>query len=97
MKWHVRVLPLAEADLRDARDWYEHQRAGLGAEFLQAAEEALLLLETHPERHPVYYRTIRRILTRRFPYKLFYLLDADRVEVLRVLHAHQDHCRWLPG
>jgi plasmid stabilization system protein ParE len=96
VKWYVRVLPLAEADLRDACDWYGRQRPGLGDEFLQAVEEALRALEAHPERHPIYYRGIRRILTRRFPFKLFYLIEADRVEVLRVLHAHRDHRRWLP-
>jgi plasmid stabilization system protein ParE len=56
---------------------------------------ALLALEEHPERHPIYYRGLRRILTKRFPYKLFYLMEAGRVEVLRVLHVKRDHSRWL--
>ena len=34
MKWRVVIRPRAEADLREARKWYENQRAGLGDEFL---------------------------------------------------------------
>ena len=34
MKWRLVIRPRAETDLREARNWYESQRAGLGAEFL---------------------------------------------------------------
>jgi plasmid stabilization system protein ParE len=97
VSWPVHIHPPAASDLREARDWYEQQRPGLGAEFVRAVEDALRALERHPERHPIYYRGFRRVLTRRFPYKLFYVIETGRVEVLRVLHVRRDHRRWLPG
>ncbi len=97
MKWRVLVRPRGEADLREIREWYEEQRAGLGAEFLAELTRAMQDLETDPERHAVYYRGFRRLLTRRFPYKVFYRIDGDRVVVFRVLHAHREHTRMLPG
>ena len=50
-----------------------------------------MLLEEQPERRPVYYRGFRRLLTGRFPYKLFYRIETGRVIVVRVLHAKRDH------
>jgi hypothetical protein len=57
--------------LRAARDWYDRAREGLGNEFLLAVADAMLALEEGPERQPIYYRDFRRVLTDRFPYKIF--------------------------
>ncbi len=48
-----------------------------------------------PQRHPVYYRGFYRVLVRRFPYKVFYRLEGDRIIVFRILHARRDHPRLL--
>ena len=95
MKWSVTIRPRAETDLRDAFQWYEAQRPGLGEEFLTEVKRAVSFLEEQPDRRPLYYREFRRLLTRRFPYKLFYRIDGDRVIVFRILHAKRDHRRWL--
>lgn len=95
MSWSVIIRPRAEADLRESRQWYEAQRPGLGDEFVQEVRRTILWLEEHPEQRPPYYRDFRRVLTQRFPYKVFYRLESDRVVVFRVLHARRDHRRWL--
>lgn len=95
MKWRVLIRPRAEEDLREARRWYEERRQGLGDELVDALRRAIRSLEDDPERGPFYYREFRRLLTRRFPYKVFYLVERDRVVVFRILHAKQDHHRRL--
>ena len=35
------ITPAAEADLAEAKAWYERQQGGLGEDFLQCVEEAL--------------------------------------------------------
>lgn len=95
MKWPVLIRPRAEADLREARRWYEAQRAGLGNEFVDEVKRVVNFLEEHPERRPAYYRDFRRLMTRRFPYKLFYRIESGQVVVFRILHAKRDHPRWL--
>jgi plasmid stabilization system protein ParE len=70
--WRVIIRPAAESDVRDARLWYESQRPGLGDELLDAISHAVRLLEEQPERRPIYYNGFRRLMTRRFPYKIFY-------------------------
>ena len=95
MKWRVLIRPRAEEDLREARQWYEERRKGLGDELVAAVRRAIRSLEEEPERRPFYYREFRRLLTRRFPYKVFYLVERDRVVVFRILHVKQDHPRRL--
>lgn len=96
MKWRLVLRPRAEADLREARDWYESRRTGLGGEFLAEIGTIIRALVLDPERHVEYYRGFRRMLVRRFPYKLFYRVEGDRIIVFRVLHARRDHPRLLP-
>ena len=91
MSWCVTIRARAKADLRNAHDWYEKHCVGLGSDFLAAQAEALLRLEANPERFPPYYNGFRRILTRRFPYKIFYRIVGQTVIVVRVLHTAQDH------
>jgi len=95
VKWRVLIRPNAESDLREAWAWYESQRAGLGDELLTEIRAATQLLETDPERRPIYYRGFRRLLARRFPYKIFYRIEDDRVIVFRILHAKREHRRQL--
>ena len=95
MIWRVQIHHFARTDIQDARDWYDRQCNGLGGEGLLAVEDALAQLEQHPTRQRVYYRGFRRTLMRRFPYKLFYLIDGEDVHVLRVLHGRRDHRRLL--
>jgi plasmid stabilization system protein ParE len=81
--------------MRQAQQWYESRRVGLGGEFLDEIRHAIHWLEEQPERRPIYYRGFRRLLTGRFPYKLFYQIEGSRVIVFRVLHAKRDHRRQL--
>ncbi len=95
MKWRLVIRPRAETDLREAPDWYESQRTGLGMEFIAEIEAALQSLVRDPQRHTVYYRGFRRVFMHRFPYKLFYRLEGNRVIIFRILHARRDHPRLL--
>lgn len=95
MSWRVIIRPNAEADLREAQLWYNSQRFGLGDDLLGEVKRAVGLLGVHPEQRPIYYNGFRRLITNRFPYKLFYRVEGNRVIVFRILHAKRDHRRIL--
>ncbi|MGH8768483.1 MAG: type II toxin-antitoxin system RelE/ParE family toxin [Burkholderiales bacterium] len=84
----------AEHDIRSAFEWYESQRAGLGAEFLAALRARLEAVGDHPESSPVLYRGIRRAVVSRFPYLIFYVARPERVAVLAVLHHARNPAVW---
>jgi len=50
----ARLIYRAEAavDIADAHAWYERQRAGLGAEFLEALEDAEQVVAATPTAYP---------------------------------------------
>ena len=73
----ARFLAAAYDDVEAAYVWYEHQHAGLGAEFVRAVEAAIAAAFAFPDAHPIVHRDARRILVQRFPYCLFYRLDRD--------------------
>jgi plasmid stabilization system protein ParE len=91
----VSIRVAGQEDLREIHAWYERQRAGLGDEFLVAVADALSRLEENPVRFPIYYREFRRVLTERFPYRLFFRIEKDGVIVFRILHVARDHVRQL--
>ena len=88
------IRPEAEADLADAQDWYERQQPGLGAEFLLCVEEVFARLNRTPEMYEEVYRGVRRALTRRFPYAVYYRVAANDVVVLGILHTRRDPQEW---
>jgi toxin ParE1/3/4 len=91
VRWHVHTRVAADADIQEAHQWYESQRAGLGDEFLLALAETFSHLEEGPERFPRYFNQYRRALTDVFPFKVFFHIEGDAVIVARVLHAAREH------
>lgn len=88
------IRPEAEADLVNARDWYERQRAGLGAAFLLCVEEVFERIDRTPETYVAVYQDIRRAFTRRFPYAVYYRIADNEVVVLGILHTRRDPREW---
>ena len=81
----------AEADVAEARNWYEHQKPGLGRAFQAALRRAEDLLSRHPAAFPLVHSDHRRLVLRLFPYAVYYRpLDAARLEIVAVLHQRQD-------
>ena len=90
------LRPEAQADLHEAYHWYEQQREGLGSDFLLCVEEALEKIRRTPELYPVVHKELRRMLIRRFPYGLFYLVEEEMIVVVAVFHARRDPKQWQP-
>ena len=86
----ARFLAAAYDDVESAYVWYEHQHAGLGAEFVRAVEAAIAAVLAFPDAYPVVHRDARRVLIQRFPFCLFYRLDGHGVILIACLHAARD-------
>jgi plasmid stabilization system protein ParE len=94
MTWRVVLRPVAEDEVRDAYDWYEARREGLGGEFLACVDEALERIARMPQAPSPVHRDVRRVLLRRFPHGVFYVVEADVVVVLAVFHQRRDAAQW---
>ena len=90
----VIIRPEAELDIKDAYEWYEAQRKGLGENFLLCFEEGLSRVSRNPDAYSVIYKEIRRILIHRFPFAVFFIEGEERIIVLAVLHARRNPKAW---
>jgi toxin ParE1/3/4 len=86
--------PEAEEDLNQAFDWYEQAEPGLGLEFLRAVDVCVRFIERQPLASPVARGGIRKAVLRRFPYGLFYAIEAEKIAVLACLHSKRNPSSW---
>ena len=90
------VRPEAEADIADAAMWYDSRELGLGLQLLSEVHSAIVRALKNPEsftrvrRNP----TVRRVLARRFPYRVFFIVRQDAIIVFAVIHAAQHDRVW---
>lgn len=80
------IEPQAFADIKEAAEWYETQCSGLGAEFVWEIDLAVKKVRDNPRFFPQVYRGIRRVLSKKFPYAIYYLLNEREIRILAVLH-----------
>lgn len=94
MDYEVIIRPEARVDLLDAFHWYQEQRPGLGLDFTLCVDEVFSKLQRHPTIYKKIYKEVRRVVTQRFPFGVFYLVKNNKVIVLAVLHARRDPKNW---
>lgn len=90
----VEVLPEARQDIISGRDFFDQCRAGLGAEFVSTALDALDRIGWMPEMHGEVGPGVRAAGVKRFGYVVYYRLVRDGAEVLAVLHGGRDPEEW---
>jgi mRNA-degrading endonuclease RelE of RelBE toxin-antitoxin system len=82
MKYKVIVRPEAEDDLKEAYSWYEDKRTVLGYDFLLQVDAGLNSIARNPNINPLEYKGTRKHLLKRFPYKIIYLIEKEKIIVL---------------
>jgi plasmid stabilization system protein ParE len=86
----------AEIDITEAALWYHNREAGLGDGFLAEVGVAIAKAAQNPFRFPCLRRKpeVRRVLTDRFPYRVFFIRRETSIVVFRVLHAARHDREW---
>jgi plasmid stabilization system protein ParE len=88
----VQILPSATEDLKKGRDFYDKQGEGLGQYFLDSLFADIDSLTLYGGIHSVHWG-YHRMLSRRFPYAIYYRLSANIVVVWRVLDCRRHPAR----
>lgn len=90
----IKVLSSAVDDLHLGRVFYEDQGEGLGEYFFDSLFSDIDSLVLYGGIHPKVFG-YHRLLSKRFPYAVYYTLDDDLVVVWRVLglRRHPDRTR----
>ncbi len=70
MSYTIQLQTEALQDIKEAFDWYEEQRNGLGYELLEEIDKCYSKLSEHPQHYTYLNNVFRRIRVKRFPYLL---------------------------
>ncbi len=84
----------SDADIEAAFKWYEYEQPGLGLEFLNEIRAAHLRILDAPLKYAVLRSGIRRAITRRFPYGIYFSIEDDIILIIAVLHTARDPAEW---
>ncbi|HEV2842717.1 MAG TPA: type II toxin-antitoxin system RelE/ParE family toxin [Chthoniobacterales bacterium] len=88
--------PAAVDDVVEAATWYEAHAPGLAEELVDEIMRATRRAQANPELFRIARADgeVRRVLTERFPYRIFFSVVIDILYVHAVLHGARHDRRW---
>jgi hypothetical protein len=86
----IRILPSASQDLIDGFWFYEKQSDGLGSYFLDTLFSDIDSLSIYSGIHPICFEKYYRLLSKRFPFAIYYRIENNLTLVDAVLDCRQN-------
>lgn len=71
------IKPGAEEDISEIFSWYNLKKPGLGIQFIDCLDEALISVKLFPQDNFNVLKNVRRKTIRRFPYNIYYTKKAN--------------------
>ena len=85
----IEILDRAEDDLIEGFRFYENQQVGIGSHFLDNLYLDIDSLSLNGGIHPRVYKDYHRLLSRRFPFAVYYKVQEGTVFVHAVLDCRR--------
>ncbi|MCK4796004.1 MAG: type II toxin-antitoxin system RelE/ParE family toxin [Spirochaetes bacterium] len=86
----IKILNSANHDLIDGYWFYEKQAKGLGAYFLDTLFSDIDSLKIYAGIHSIHFEKYHRLLSKRFPFAVYYRIKNDTVLVYAVLDCRRN-------
>ncbi len=86
----IRILESASQDLIYGFHFYEKQATGLGSYFLDSLSSDIDSLQLYAGIHPITFHVYYRMLSKRFPFAIYYKLVDDEVLIYAVLDCRRN-------
>ncbi len=90
----VNIHEFAEAEINEARLYYDLLSPGLGDSFIDEIEKALAQISEFPNAAPLVRGKIRKKIISCFPYALLYSVTVDQTRILAVAHHKRRPFYW---
>src|SRR6267154_550008 len=87
------VLEFTAATREDIREivwWYRNEQEGLEERFLLSLKASTDSLLKNPQIYQINFQSIRSLLLKRFPYRLYYFIENSSIVVLGVIHTKRN-------
>jgi toxin ParE1/3/4 len=85
----------AQTEFEEAQCYYEDKEAELGEAFAESVRQGLRLVLAQPKSGRTEFEDVRRVILKRFPYKLLYTVESDHLMVVAVAHQRRQPHYWL--
>lgn len=86
----VQILPSASLDLVEGYQFYEKQAESVGVYFLDSLFADIDALVLKAGIHPMHGGDYHRMLSKRFPFAVYYKIESDTAVVYAVLDCRRD-------
>lgn len=93
--YEIIVRREAQSEVREAFQFYQDKSDNLGFEFLRSLDASLQSVKRNPFAYQTIYKEARRVLFRKFPYALFYIVEESRIVVIACFHQKRHPIDWL--
>lgn len=90
MSYNLIFLPFVEDEITDTAIWYENKQRGLGGDFIDELKYCYTLLIDNPEIAQESYKTIRRLVLKKFPYYILYAIENQNIVIIGVVHVRRN-------
>ena len=90
----IEILDRAAIDLTDGFYFYETQQSGLGDYFLNSLYSDIESLQIYAGIHRKAYKDYHRLLSKRFPFAVFYKTSNNSVFIYAVVDCRRDES-WI--
>jgi len=91
---NVLFLEVAQQELDEAIDYYNHESPELGITFLEEILSTLKLILNHPKAWASCSKRTRRCLTQNFPYGVIYQIKKTKILIIAISHLHRKPNYW---
>ena len=85
----IKILPSSSQDLIDGYWFYEKQSKDLGSYFLDTLFSDIDSLAIYAGIHPIYFDKYNRLLSKRFPFAIYYRIKNDTAFVYAILDCRR--------
>ena len=86
--------PEAYDEMLESARFFNDKNPGLGADLINAVQDATRRLANFPKYGPVEHASIRKCLVRGFPFAILYEVLNDRIFIAAVMHQHRRPYYW---
>jgi hypothetical protein len=86
----IKILNSSNQDLMDGYWFYEKQAEGLGVFFLDSLFSDIDSLTIYAGIHPLFFEKYYRLLSKRFPFAVYYRIEDDIILVYAVLDCRRN-------
>jgi mRNA-degrading endonuclease RelE of RelBE toxin-antitoxin system len=91
----IEILEIARREYDEAKEFYQTEQLGLGSQFKEQIRHSLLRIQQYPQAWQSERKEIRRYLVHKFPYKILYSIQDNKIVVLAFAHLHRQPYHWV--